>query len=83
MELIRQLKPKGVVIIPQDVREQANIKEGDEISFSVIDNNIVIKKHKKNNKKFLDLFFNLSRTKGKDITLSELKKMEDESYDLP
>ncbi|MEK6856138.1 MAG: AbrB/MazE/SpoVT family DNA-binding domain-containing protein [Nanoarchaeota archaeon] len=83
MELIRQLKHKGIVVIPQDIREQANLREGDSISFSIVDDNIIIKKHRKNDKKFLEMFFSVSRTKGKDITLEELKKLEDESYDLP
>jgi len=83
MELIRQLKHKGIVVIPQDIRVQANLKEGDSISFSIVDGKIIIKKYKRDDKKFLDLFFNISRTKGKDLTLEELKKIEDENYDLP
>jgi len=34
-------------------------------------------------KKFLEEFFTIARTKGKDITLKEIRKIEDESYDLP
>ena len=38
---------------------------------------------KKDSKRILEEFFTIARTKGKDITLEELKKIEDESYDLP
>lgn len=83
MELIRELKPKGIIVIPNDLRQQLQLKEYDKLSFRKEGDTLVIKKKEEDVGKFLDDFFTIARTKGKDITLEEIKKIEDESYDLP
>ncbi len=81
MELIRELKPKGIIVIPKDIREQAKMKERDKLAISVRGDEIIIKKQQDGNAWLKD--FLKYRKKGREITLKELKKIEDESYDLP
>lgn len=83
MEIVRQLKPKGIIVIPSDLRQQLNLNDYDKLSFNKEGNKITIEKKQEDKMKFLEEFFTIARTKGKDITLKELKKIEDESYDLP
>lgn len=83
MEIVRQLKPKGIIVIPSDLRQQLNLNDYDKLSFNKEGNKITIEKKQEDKMKFLKEFFTIARTKGKDITLEELKKIEDESYDLP
>ena len=82
MELIRQLKQKGIIVIPHDIRKQVNLQEGDSISFKIEGEKIIIEKKEQDVQKFLKHFLRY-RKKGKSLTLEELKKIEDESYDLP
>jgi len=44
MEIIRELKPKGVFIIPKDVRDQVQIRERDKLAVSVKGRYILIRK---------------------------------------
>lgn len=81
MEIIRQLKPKGIIVIPNDIRKQINLKEGDEISFKTEGERIIIERKKRDAKQFLAHFLRYQK-KGKSMTLKELKKIEEESYDL-
>ena len=81
MELTRQLKPKGIVVIPKDIREGMKLKERDMITFSMRGDEIIIKK-KQNAEEWLKSFLKY-RKKGKGLTLKELKRYEEESYDLP
>ena len=83
MEIVRQLKPKGIIVIPSDLRQQLNLNDYDKLTFNKEGNKITIEKKQEDKMKFLEEFFTIARTKGKDITLEELKKIEDESYDLP
>ena len=83
MELIRQIKPKGIVVIPVDIRKQVDLQEGDSISFKTEGKKIIIEKKKKNSNDALERFFTISRRKGSRITLKEIREIEDESYDLP
>lgn len=83
MEIVREIGKKGQVVIPKDLRVILNIKEKDKILFSVKDNEVTIKKEERDVEGFLKEFFSIARTKGKSLTLKELKKIEDESYDLP
>ena len=79
MEITREVKPKGIVVIPKDVREAIKLKERDKISFSVRGDEIIIRKQ--DPEKWLQEFLKY-RKKGKGLTLKELKKIEEESYDL-
>lgn len=81
MEITRDVGEKGQVVIPIDIRRILGIKERSKIVFEVLNKEVRIKK--KDSKRILEEFFTIARTKGKDITLEELKKIEDESYDLP
>ena len=82
MEIIRQLKPKGIIVIPRDIRKQIKLEEGDAISFTTEGERIIIEKKQQDIAAFLKHFLRYQK-KGKSITLKELKKIEDESYDLP
>jgi len=81
MEITREMKAKGIIVIPKDVRDNIKLKEKDKIIFSVRDNEIIIKKQQ-DPKEWLKEFLKY-RKRGKGLTLKELKKIEDESYDLP
>ena len=81
MELIRELKPKGIIVIPKDIRKTMKIKERDELSFSVRGNEIIIKK-RQNTEEWLKSFLKYKK-KGKEFTLQDIKRYEEESYDLP
>ncbi len=81
MEFVREVGDKGQVVIPKDIRILLGIKERSRIVFEISNKEVKIKK--KDSKKILEEFFTIARTKRKDITLEELKKIEDESYDLP
>ena len=83
MEIIREIGKKGQVVIPKDIREMLRIKDNDKIIFKVKESEVIIKRKDENVDKFLEEFFTIARTKGKDLTLKDLKKIEDESYDLP
>ena len=80
MELIRELKPKGIVIIPKDIREQAKFRERDKLAIRVHNGEVIIRKQQ-DPKEWLKSVLKY-RKKGKEMTLEELKKIEDESYDL-
>jgi len=81
MEIIRQLKHKGIVVIPQDIRKQIKLQEGDSLSFKTEGDKIIIEKKKQDVAEFLRHFLRY-RKKGKSMTLEELRKIEEESYDL-
>ena len=81
MEIIRQLKPKGIIVIPRDIRKHINLEEGDEISFKTEGEKIIIEKKKRDVKAFLKHFLRY-RKKGKSMTLKELKELEEESDDV-
>ena len=81
MIIKRPLGEKGQVVIPKDIREFLGLKKGSQVIFEVVNNELKIKKE--DPKDVLERFFTSSRTKGKDITLEELKKIGEESYDLP
>ncbi len=81
MIIRRQLSEKGQVVIPKDIRNMLRLTEGDEVVFEIINNEVKIKKEEEI-EKFLNKFFNIARLK-KGPTLKDLKKIEEESYDLP
>ncbi len=81
MELIREMKPKGIIVIPKDIREQMRIKDRDKVALSVRDGEIIIRKQQ-NPEEWLKSFLKY-RKKGKSMTLKDIKRYEEESYDLP
>ncbi len=83
MIIEREVGRKGQVVIPKDIRKLLGLQEGNrKVLFEVEDNEVKLKR-KNNSKKILQKFFTIARTKGKDLTLKDLKKIEEESYDLP
>ncbi len=83
MILKRPLGEKGQVVIPKDVRELLGLKKGTEVIFEVKDKEVTIKtERKKNSEEILKRFFNTIKKK-KHLTLEEIRKTEEESYDLP
>ncbi len=88
MRFVREIGEKGQVVIPVDIRELLKIRRGSKIIFEIekTDNGkeeIKIRSKRENTDELLNEFFSIARTKGKDLTLEDLKKIEDESYDLP
>lgn len=81
MEITRTLGEKGQVVIPRDVRILLGIKENQEVTF-VVENNEVRLKKKQTAEEWMKGFLKYQK-KGKEITLKALKKIEDESYDVP
>ncbi len=82
MIIKRQIGEKGQVVIPKDIREFLKLKIGSKISFEIKDKEVILKQDE-DIKEFLHEFFTIARTKNKDLTLEDLKKIEEESYDLP
>ncbi len=81
MIIKRELGEKGQVVIPKDIREMLRLKSGERIAFEVREDEVLIKKEQ-DPKEFLKDFLDVPRPK-KNLTLKDLKKIEDESYDLP
>ena len=81
MIIKRSLGEKGQVVIPKDIREFLRLKMGSTIIFEIRNDAVVLKQEEKEDA--LDKFLTVSRKKGLQITLKEIKELEDESYDLP
>ena len=81
MEISRQVGSKFQVVIPRDVRAVLGIQENQEITFVVKNNEVTIKK-KQTGEQWLNNFLRY-RLKGKEATREELKKIEEEAYDVP
>ena len=81
MIIRREIGEKGQVVIPKDVRELLSLRARSRIIFE-IENNEVKLKSEQTPEEFLKDFLNVPKLK-KNITLEDLKKIEDESYDLP
>ena len=83
MIIKRQIGEKGQVVIPKDIRRLLGLKSGNEVVFEVKGDEVIIKPEQKEDpKKIVEEFFNTIKKK-KHITLEEIRKIEDESYDLP
>lgn len=83
MIMEREIGKKGQVVIPKDIRQLLGLeKENSKVIFEVEDNEVKLKR-KDDPKKILQKFFTIARTRGKDLTLKDLKKIEEESYDIP
>jgi bifunctional DNA-binding transcriptional regulator/antitoxin component of YhaV-PrlF toxin-antitoxin module len=88
MRFVRQIGEKGQVVIPKDIRGLLGVRPRQKIVFEIAEfgkknQEIKIKAQKSDVDKDIEEFFTIARTKGKDLTSEELKKIEDESYDLP
>jgi len=81
MIIRREIGEKGQVVIPKDIRELLSLRARSKIIFE-IENNEVKLKSEQTPEEFLKDFLNVPKLK-KNITLEDLKKIEDESYDLP
>ena len=79
MIIKRPIGEKGQVVIPKDIRELLGLKRGNDVVFEVDDNEVKLKKE--DPKDILEKFFTTIKKK-KNITLEEIRKIEDESYDL-
>lgn len=77
----RQLGEKGQVVIPRDIRQILGLRSRENVVFEVRSNDVIIKKDE-DVKDFLKKFFSIARSE-KNLTLKDLKMIEEESYDLP
>ncbi len=82
MIIKRSIGEKGQVVIPKDIRELLNLRSGENIVFEIKNSEVKLRKEE-DTKKILEKFFTIARTKKKDITLEEIRRIEEESYDLP
>jgi len=82
MIIKRLIGEKGQIVIPIDARKQFNLNKGKTVQIEITKEDIRIKPEQ-DKMRLLKEFFVQAKTKSKDITLKELKKIEDESYDLP
>ncbi|MBS3090961.1 AbrB/MazE/SpoVT family DNA-binding domain-containing protein [Candidatus Pacearchaeota archaeon] len=81
MRFVREIGEKGQVVIPRDIRDLLGVRPKQKIVFEVENEEVKIKQEE-DAEKFLKEFFSLPKLK-KPLTLKDLKKIEDESYDLP
>ena len=81
MIIKRQLGERGQVVIPKDIRQMLGLHSGESVVFEVKNDDVRMKKEE-DVKEFLKRFFSIARSK-KSLTLKDLKKIEEESYDLP
>lgn len=81
MRFVREIGEKGQVVIPKDIRELLGVRPKQKIVFEIENAEVKIKPED-NVDKFLKEFFKYKK-KGRSLTLKDLKKLEDESYDLP
>ncbi len=82
MIIKRQIGEKGQVVIPKDIRTLLGLRAKSSVVFEVENSQVKIKSEKEP-EKLVKEFFTVARTKGKGITLEDIKKIEDGSYDLP
>jgi len=81
MIIKRPLGEKGQVVIPKDIRKMLKLRSGENIVFEVKNEEVSIKKEQ-DPEDILNQFFTTIKKK-KNITLEEIRKIEEESYDLP
>ncbi|MEK6850202.1 MAG: AbrB/MazE/SpoVT family DNA-binding domain-containing protein [Nanoarchaeota archaeon] len=81
MEIVREIGEKGQVVIPIDIRRLLSLNPKSKVIFKVENNEVKIKSQR-SPKEWLDAFLKY-RKKGREFTLRELKRIEEESYDLP
>ena len=81
MRFVRQMGEKGQVVIPKDIRQLLGLKFKQNVVFEINNEEVRIKTEQ-NPEDFLEDFLNIPKLK-RPLTLKDLKKIEDESYDLP
>ena len=81
MRFVRQMGEKGQVVIPKDIRQLLGLKFKQNVVFEINNEEVRIKTEQ-NPEEFLEDFLNIPKLK-RPLTLKDLKKIEDESYDLP
>lgn len=81
MMIRRKIGEKGQVVIPVDVRKFLRLRNGEDVVFEVVGNEV--KMRKENDLHVLEEMFDLAKDSRREITLEDLRKIEDESYDLP
>lgn len=83
MILKRPIGEKGQVVVPKYIRELLKLRKGENVVFEQRDQEVIIKSEQ-DPEEFLREFFSIARDKKKkDLTLEDLRRMEEESYDLP
>ena len=80
MRFVREIGEKGQVVIPVDIRELLRLRPRQKVVFEVQNNEVKIKQEKNAKQAMLD-FLSGPKLK-KQLTLKDLKKIEEESYDL-
>ena len=80
MIFTKKIDKKGQVVIPKYMRQSLGLKKGTKVIFELKNKEITIKPSKNPNE-FLSDFLNVPKLK-KPLTLKDLKKIEDESYEL-
>lgn len=81
MRFVREIGEKGQVVIPKDIRVLLGVRARQNIVFEVQDKEVRIKQE--NNSEQAMREFLKHKKVGKSLTLKDLKKIEEESYDLP
>ena len=72
---------KGQVVIPKDIREMLKLRNGENVIFEIYNNEVKIKPEN-SPEEWLRSFLDVPKPK-RGLTLKDLKKIEEESYDLP
>ncbi|MBS3074031.1 AbrB/MazE/SpoVT family DNA-binding domain-containing protein [Candidatus Pacearchaeota archaeon] len=80
MIIKRPIGEKGQVVIPKDIRELLNLNRGENVIFEIKNSEVKLKRE--DPQKFLEEFFSTIKKK-RSITPEELKRIREESYDLP
>lgn len=81
MIISREMGERGQVVIPKDIREHLGLKKGSKVLFEVEEDKVTIKPE--NSEKLLDEFLNVKNKLKRSMTVEEMKKIFEESYDLP
>ncbi len=81
MRYEREIGQKGQVVIPKHIREMLKLRKGNKVVFEIENKEVKIKPERDPVELVRD-FLNTPKLKRR-ITLKDLKKIEDESYDLP
>ena len=81
MKVKRTIGEKGQIVIPVDVRKIFKWHKGSSVELQIQKNGVLVKTEQ-DPEEFLKDFLNVPKPKG-NITLKELRKIEEDSYDLP
>ena len=76
----RKLGPKGQVVIPKDIREKLRLTEGENLTFEVLDDAILVRPEP-SPEDFVERFLSVKRKKpGRRV---DWKSVLDEEYRVP